>query len=166
MIFVFSKSSNGKWIIHCECCTEDVKKNVELNVECLPQIYDNIFNTYFTLLSSTSASIRLNMSKSILSLSNHIKSFNSNEVTRKWLPYIYDDNVEIRSNIASVIGRLLSNKMSLLENNSLPDIVPDDLDEFVDLVIDVITNTLMTAVDTFNHSLHDTLLVTAKNFVW
>lgn len=168
MIFVFSESSNdGKWTIHCECCAENASENVDPNVDCLPRIYDKIFNKYFQLLSSTNTSIRLNMSKSILSLSNHIKSFNSNEVAKNWLPYIYDDNEEIRSNIASVIGRLLSNKISLLENNErIPDTVPEDLDEFVDLVIDVIANTLMTAVDTFNHSLHDTLLVTAKNFIW
>ncbi|XP_025157159.1 serine/threonine-protein kinase ATR [Harpegnathos saltator] len=159
-------SNDGKWMIHCECCTENAKENAELQVNYLPRTYNNIFDTYFKLLSSTNVSVRLNMSKSILSLSNHIKSFNSNEVTKEWLPYIYDDNVEIRLNIASVIGRLLSNKISILENNEyLPDSVPDDLDEFVDLVINVIANTLMTAVDTSNHSLHDTLLITAKNFV-
>lgn len=144
-----------------------MKENVEPNVNCLPRTNDNIFNTYFTLLSSPNVSIRLNISKSILSLSNHTKSFNSNEVARKWLPYIYDDNIEIRSNIASVIGQLLNNKISMLENNErLPDTVPDDLDEFVDSVIDVIAGNLITAVDTSNHSLHDTLLITAKNFVW
>ncbi|XP_032688955.1 serine/threonine-protein kinase ATR isoform X2 [Odontomachus brunneus] len=163
---IISKSSNdGKWTIYCKCCTENVKENVESNVNCLPRTNDNIFNTYFTLLSSSNVSIRLNISKSILSLSNHIKLFNSNEVAKKWLPYIYDDNIEIRSNIASVIGQLLNNKISMLENEHLPDMVPDDLDEFVDLVIDVIADNLITAVDTSNHSLHDTLLITAKNFV-
>lgn len=145
-----------------------MKENVEPNVDCLLRTNDDIFNKYFTLLSSSSkVSIRLNISKSILSLSNHTKSFNSNEITEKWLPYIYDDNMEIRLNIASVIGQLLSNKISILKNKEyLPDMVPDDLDKFVDLVIDVITDNLITAVDTSNHSLHDTLLITAKNFVW
>lgn len=137
-------------------------------MHCLPRAYDHIFNTYFKLLSSTNVSIRLHISKSILSLSNHIKSFNSNEVTKKWLSYIHDENAEIRSNIASDIGQLLSNKINMLESNDeyLADTVPDELDEYVDLVIDVIANTLMTALNTSNHSLHDTLLHTAKNFVW
>lgn len=108
------------------------------------------------------------MSKNILSLSNHIKSFNSNEIMRKWLSYIYDNNVEIRLNVASAIGRLLNNKISMVkyDNKSLLDTVPDDLDEYVDLVIDVIANILTNALDNSNHSLHNTLLVTAKNFIW
>ncbi|XP_014472413.1 PREDICTED: serine/threonine-protein kinase ATR-like isoform X2 [Dinoponera quadriceps] len=164
---IIRKSSNdGKWTVLCEYCTENTSKNVESMMIRLPRTYDKIFTTYFILLSSTNVSIRLNISKSIPSFSNHVKSFNSNDVARKWLPYIYDDDMEIRSNIASVIGQLLSNKISMLKNvERLPDTVPDDLDEFVDLVIEVIANTLMTAVDTSNHSLHDTLLVTAKNFV-
>lgn len=135
---------------------------------CLPKPYDHVFNAYFKLLSSTNVSIRLHISKSILSLSNHIKLFNSNEITKKWLSYIHDENVEIRSNIALVIGQLLSNKIAMLEDNNeyLPDTVSDDLDEYVDLVINVIANTLMTALNTSNHFLHDTLLNTAKNFVW
>lgn len=134
----------------------------------LPRTYNHIFNTYFDLLSSTNVSIRLHISKSILSLSNHIELFNSNEVTKKWLSYIHDDNVEIRSNIASVIGRLLSNKISIVKRNNecLPDTIADDLEKYVDLIINVITNALMTALNTSNHSLHDTLLDTARNFVW
>ncbi|KYN35646.1 Serine/threonine-protein kinase atr [Trachymyrmex septentrionalis] len=159
--------NNRKWRIHCECCTEDVKKNIESNMHYLPRDYDHIFNAYFKLLSSTDVSIRLNISKSILSFSNHIKSFNSNEITKKWISYIHDKNDEIRSNIASIIGQLLSNKIASLENDNerLPDTVPDDLDEYVDLIINVIANTLMTALNTSNRSLHDTLLATAKNFV-
>ncbi|KAG5348071.1 ATR kinase, partial [Acromyrmex charruanus] len=167
-IILLSESlNNRKWRIYCECCTEDVKKDVESNVYYLPRDYDHIFNAYFKLLSSTDVSIRLNISKSILSFSNHIKSFNSNEITKKWISYIHDENDEIRSNIASIIGQLLSNKIAALENDNerLPDTVPDDLDEYVDLVINVIANTLMTALNTSNHSLHDTLLATAKNFV-
>ncbi|XP_012230547.1 serine/threonine-protein kinase ATR [Linepithema humile] len=163
---IISESLNDrKWTIYCECCTKNTQENTESSVHFLPRDHDHIFNAYFKLLSSTNVSIRLHMSKSILSLSNHIKSFNSNEVTKEWLSYIHDDNVEIRSNIASVIGRLLSNKISTLESECLPDTVPDDLDEYVDLVIDVIANTLMTALNNSNHSLHDTLLDTAKNFV-
>ncbi|KYN10085.1 Serine/threonine-protein kinase atr [Trachymyrmex cornetzi] len=167
-IVLLSESlNNRKWTIYCECCTEDVKKDVESNMHYLPRDYDHIFNAYFKLLSSTNVSIRLNISKSILSFSNHIKSFNSNEITKKWTSYIHDENDEIRSNIASIIGQLLSNKIAALENDNerLPDTVPDDLDEYVDLVINVIANTLMTALNTSNHSLHDTLLATAKNFV-
>lgn len=136
-------------------------------MHCLPRAYDHIFNTYFNLLSSINASIRLHISKSILSLSNHIKSFNSNEITKKWLSYIHDENIEIRLNIASVIGQLLSNKITTLESNGerMSDSIPDDLDEYVDLIIDVIANTLMTALNTSNYSLHNTLLETAKNFV-
>ncbi|XP_011329801.1 serine/threonine-protein kinase ATR isoform X3 [Ooceraea biroi] len=164
-----SKSPNSReWTIHCEHCTENIKRNVELDVRRYPPtVYDHVFNTYLKLLTSTNDPVRLNISKSILSLSNHVKSFNTNEVAKKWLPYIHDNDVEIRSNIASVIGRLLSNRISISEsaNAHLPDTVPDDLDEFVDLVIDEIANTLATALGTSNYSLHDTLLVTAKNFV-
>jgi len=124
---------------------------VKSNVHFLPRAHDHIFNAYFKLLSSTNVSVRLHMSKNILPLSNHIKSFNSNEVTKEWLSYIHDDNVEIRSNIASIIGRLLSNKISMLESECPPDTVPDDLDEYVDLVIDVIANTLMTTLKNKNN---------------
>ncbi|XP_025264576.1 serine/threonine-protein kinase ATR [Camponotus floridanus] len=159
--------NNRKWTIYCKCCTENIEETVESNTNYLPRTYNHIFNTYFDLLSSTNASIRLHISKSILSLSNHIELFNSNEVTKKWLSYIHDDNVEIRSNIASVIGRLLSNKISIVKRNNecLPDTVPEDLEKYVDLIIDVITNALMTALNTSNHSLHDTLLDTARNFI-
>ncbi|XP_011699804.1 PREDICTED: serine/threonine-protein kinase ATR isoform X2 [Wasmannia auropunctata] len=165
IILLSELSDNRKWRVHCECCTENIKQNAESNIHCLPRTYNHIFNTYFKLLSSTNVSIRLQISKSILSLSNHINSFNSNEITKKWLLYIHDENVEIRWNIASVIGQLLSNKMLESNNELLPDTVPDDLDEYVDLIINVIANTLMTALNTSNHSLHDTLLETAKNFV-
>jgi len=160
--------NNRKWTIYCKCCTENIEETVESNTNYLPRTYNHIFNTYFDLLSSTNASIRLHISKSILSLSNHIELFNSNEVTKKWLSYIHDDNVEIRSNIASVIGRLLSNKISIVKRNNecLPDTVPEDLEKYVDLIIDVITNALMTALNTSNHFLHDTLLDTARNFIW
>lgn len=163
MIFIFSESSNDrKWTVYCECCTENIKDNIKLN-----GTYDHIFNIYFKLLSSTNVSIRLHISKNILLLSNHIKSFNSNKIAKKWFSYIHDDNIEIRMNIALTIGRILSNKISTLDNNEcLPDTIPNDLDEFVNLAIDVIANTLVTALDTSNHFLHDTLLVTAKNFVW
>jgi len=142
--------------------------NVDSGASCVSNAYDDIFNVYFKLLTSTHDSIRLNMSKNILSLSNHVNSFNANEVAKKWLFYIHDDNVDIRSNIASVIGRLLSNKISISESSNahLPDTVSDDLDQFVDLAIDVIANALTIALNTSNHSLHDTLLITCKNFIW
>ncbi|KAL0107168.1 hypothetical protein PUN28_015590 [Cardiocondyla obscurior] len=167
-IILLSESlNNRKWKIYCECCTENIKKDDKPNMHYLPSAYDHIFSTYFKLLSSTNMSIRLGISKNILSFSNHIKLFNSNKITKLWLPYIRDENIEVRSNIASVIGQLLSNKIAMLESNDehLPDTVSDDLDEYVDLVINVIANTLMTALKTSNHSLHDTLLITAKNFV-
>ncbi|XP_071651380.1 serine/threonine-protein kinase ATR [Temnothorax longispinosus] len=166
-IILLSKSlDNKKWRIHCECCTDNETKDVKSNLH-LPRAYAHIFNTYFKLLSSTNVSIRLHISKSILSFSNHIKSFNSNEITKKWLSYIHDENIKIRLNIASIIGQLLSNKIAMFESNDgrLSDTIPDDLDEYVELVINVIANTLMTALNTSNHSLHDTLLETAKKFV-
>ncbi|TGZ48346.1 Serine/threonine-protein kinase ATR [Temnothorax longispinosus] len=158
-IILLSKSlDNKKWRIHCECCTDNETKDVKSNLH-LPRAYAHIFNTYFKLLSSTNVSIRLHISKSILSFSNHIKSFNSNEITKKWLSYIHDENIKIRLNIASIIGQLLSNKIAMFESNDgrLSDTIPDDLDEYVELVINVIANTLMTALNTSNHSLHDTV---------
>ncbi|KAL6262489.1 hypothetical protein P5V15_007574 [Pogonomyrmex californicus] len=164
---IINGSLNKKWSIYCECCTKNRKKDDDSNVHYLPEVYDHIFDIYFKLFSSTNISVRLHISKNILSFSNHIKSFNSNEITKKWLPYIYDENTEIRSNLASVIGQLLSNKIIMLKSNGecLSDIMPNDLDEYVDLIIDVIANTLITALNISNHSLHDTLLNTAKNFV-
>ncbi|XP_025986385.1 serine/threonine-protein kinase ATR [Solenopsis invicta] len=167
-IILLSESlDNRKWRIDCECCTESARNDVKSNMHYLPRTYDHIFNTYFKLLSSTNVTIRLHVSKSILSFSNHIMSFNSNEITKKWLSYIHDENVEIRSNIASIIGQLLSNKIATVKNNNecLPDTVPNELDEYVDLIINIIATTLMTALNTSNYSLHNTLLDTAKNFV-
>jgi len=167
--FFSSKLSNNReWTIHCEYCTKNVRCNVDPGAPCATNAHDNIFNAYFKLFTSTNDCIRLNMSKNILSFSNHVKSFNTNEVAKKWLFYIHDNNAEIRSNIASVIGQLLSNKISMSESSNahLPDTVSDDLDQFVDLTIDVIANALTIALNTSNHSLHDTLLITCKNFIW
>lgn len=130
--------------------------------------YDHLLRPYFKLLLSNFVSVRLQISKNILSFSNHIKSFNNNEIARIWFSYVEDENFEIRSNIARVIKRLLLNKiniskfmMSIENENTLI-----CLDEFVESFINIIAHAVIKALTNSNHALHDTLLVTAKNCAW
>ncbi|KAG6794440.1 serine/threonine-protein kinase atr-like [Apis mellifera caucasica] len=157
------ESDNITWTLECTYCNEISENSINSNAY-VSEEYDHLLRPYFKLLFSNSVSVRLQISKNILSFSNHIKSFNNNEIARIWFSYVEDENFEIRSNIARVIKRLLLNKiniskfMSIQNENALI-----CLDEFIESFINIIAHAVMKALTNSNHALHDTLLVTAKN---
>ena len=109
--------------------------------------------------------MRLRISENILSFSNHIKSFNDNKIAKVWVLYVEDENPAVRFNIAAGINGMLTNKVHLVGKSGIPaeNDMPDSLDEFVDLLINTIATSLLKALKSSNHALHDTLLVTARN---
>ncbi|XP_053989775.1 uncharacterized protein LOC128882206, partial [Hylaeus volcanicus] len=155
--------NNTKWTIHCKCCTDSCASNS--NVYHVSEEYDYLLSQCFSLLSSKCVSVRLRISENILSFSNHIKSFNDNEIAKIWCSYIEDENSVIRSNIAEAIKEILNNKINIVAKSLayVENDVPTFLDEFVDLLINTIASALMKALKNSNHALHDTLLITARN---
>lgn len=97
-----------------------------------------------------------------------MKSFSNNIIAQLWLPYMRDENVEIRSNFAIIIGQVLNIRIEMLKRTGvcLLDRIPTDLEQFVDFVINAMVETLIVALDTSNYCLHNTLLNTARNFAW
>ncbi|OAD54306.1 Serine/threonine-protein kinase atr [Eufriesea mexicana] len=158
------ESDNITWTLECKCCNNISESNVNSNTY-ISEEYDHLLKPYFNLLSSSFVSVRLEISKNIISFSNHIMSFNNNEVARIWFSYVEDENFIIRSNIATAIKRLLLNKINIVSKFaiSVEDDVPNCLDEFVESLINTLACVLMKALTNSNHALHDTLLVTARN---
>ncbi|KAK2579409.1 hypothetical protein KPH14_003267 [Odynerus spinipes] len=154
--------------VQCKYCYESVDNSEKRHLgSCfINKQHDRVLNQYFKLLSSQFSRVRLQMSNNFVCFSNHIQSFINNEVVKLWLPYIQDADLKVRSSVAAVIGRILNTRINLLKKNgmTLLDEIPTDLDEFVDLVIDAMVETLVIALRTSNYSLHNTLLTTAKNF--
>lgn len=108
------------------------------------------------------------MSENFLRFSNHIKNFNTNKISNLWLPYIRDDNSDVRNNVGNVIGYLLQNRIAQLQQTRIlsADDVPNELDEFVDSFVDILAKSMVKAIDNLNYLLHLQLLSTAKNFAW
>ncbi|KZC05824.1 Serine/threonine-protein kinase atr [Dufourea novaeangliae] len=159
------ESDNTKWKIQCKCCTDSIENNVDPNAYHVSDEYDNLLSSYFSLLSSNFVSVRLCISENILCFSNHIKSFNENEIAKVWSSYMEDENSVIRSNIATAIKGILNNKINITKGSatSIEHDVPAALHEFIDLIINTMASALTKALKTSNHSLHETLLVTARN---
>ncbi|XP_076654433.1 serine/threonine-protein kinase ATR [Halictus rubicundus] len=159
-------SDNTKWKIQCKCCTDNVESDVNPTAYYVSKENDNLLSSYFSLLSSNFPSVRLRISENILSFSNHINSFNENEIAKVWSSYIEDENITTRSNIATAIKGILNNKINITKKSvvSLEYDVPASLEEFVDLIINTMASALMKAVKSSNHALHESLLFTAKNF--
>nr|XP_031832738.1 serine/threonine-protein kinase atr-like [Nomia melanderi] len=155
-----------KWEVQCKCCTDDVESNVDTNIYRVSDEYDYLLSSYFGLLSSNFLSVRLSISKNILSFSNHINSFNDNEIAKMWSLYIEDQDPTIRSNIAVAIKGILNNKINTVKKSviSIEHDVPAPLDEFVDLIINTMASALIKALKSSDHALHETLLLTVKNF--
>lgn len=165
MITSRKDKNNTQWIVHCrECANENVNNNEK---KVSPNI-DSFLSPFLSLLNSKDSEVRLSISKSFKSLSNHMETFNSNKIAEIWLKYMQDENPAVRHNVGAVIGTSLNYKIKLLGKPgvSLSDDVPRKLEEFVTLAIDVMSDTLEHALDTSNSSLHSTVLTTAKNFAW
>lgn len=154
-------------VVDCKYC--DKKKQPETFSESLvdPQI-ENQLIPFFTLIKSDFKEVRLQTSQNMPRFSNHTNAFNDNAIAKLWLPYVDDPDENIRQNVADSIGVLLRNLMSKLQVNEvvLESNVPEELDLFVDLIIDKMILVLMSVFKDPNPALHKTLLVTARNFVW
>ncbi|XP_076632761.1 serine/threonine-protein kinase atr isoform X1 [Colletes latitarsis] len=158
---------NTKWTVQCKYCTINFESNVgsNSNVCYVSDEYDYLLRQCFSLLSSDFVSVRLRISENILSFSNHIKSFNDNEIVKVWCLYMEDENPMIRSNIAAAIKGIINNKINVVAKvvTSVENDVPASLNEFINLLINTMASALMKALKNSNHALHDTLLITARN---
>ncbi|XP_046813707.1 serine/threonine-protein kinase ATR isoform X1 [Vespa crabro] len=155
--------------IECKYCTKSVNnfdKDKYLESCFIDKQHDQLLSQYFKLLTSRSPKVRLSLSKNFMSFTKHMKSFSSNTITQLWLPYMQDENVEIRSNFAITIGQVLNIRIDILKRTGecLLDRIPTELEKFVDFVINFMVETLIVALDTSNYCLHNTLLNAAKNF--
>ncbi|XP_014204493.1 serine/threonine-protein kinase ATR [Copidosoma floridanum] len=152
-----------KWIVKCKYC-ENSQINDKDDPKVVSEKFEIYFNPFFDILTSDSTKTRLNVSKNMIRFSNHVKSFNSDSVAEKWIPYISDENEEIRRNFSEVIGIILSNRINIsLPKKSFQDDIPENLEEFIKKIMDVLVRVLSKALDSSNQSLHQTLLLTAKN---
>ncbi|XP_024944291.1 serine/threonine-protein kinase ATR isoform X2 [Cephus cinctus] len=162
-----------QWTIVCKDCDKKAS-NVTGKFAKVQNSCDRLLQPYFKLLTSNFTEVRLCMSRNFLRFSNHAKSFNSIEIANLWSTYIHDDNDEIRANVAKVIGAIFQNKITLsyifndLYENiqiQLEDNIPSDLEDFVDLIIAIMRDTLTKALELPNTAIHETLLDTAREFV-
>ncbi|XP_033336517.2 serine/threonine-protein kinase ATR [Megalopta genalis] len=157
---------NTKWKIQCKCCAGNVKSDINPYVYHVSNEYDYLLSSYLSVLSSEFLSVRFCISENILSFSNHINSFNKHEITKVWCSYIEDENPMTRSNIATAIKGILNNKINIAKKSvvSIEYDVPASLDEFVNLIINTMASALMKALQSSNHALQETVLLTARNF--
>ncbi|XP_003702936.2 serine/threonine-protein kinase ATR isoform X1 [Megachile rotundata] len=158
-------TNDTKWTVHCRCCNNSSESRVDTNIYHVSEEHDRFFKQCFSLLSSNFVSVRLRVSENILHFSNHIPSFNNIEVAKMWFPYMEDESSTIRFNIAAAIKGVLTNKMNstTVSMTSVKNDVLDSLNKYVESLINTIAAALMKALRSSNHTLHETLLITAKN---
>ena len=155
-------------MVKCNVCDKS-EHGDDSRIYNLSSKSEMIFASLFDLLmTSNSKEVRLCMSENFLRFSNHIKEFNTNKTSKLWLPYIRDNNPNVRSNVGNVIGYLLQNRIAQLQQTRIlsEDDVPSELDEFVDSCIDILANSMVEAINKADHLLHLQLLLTAKNLAW
>ena len=154
--------------MNCSVCNKP-EQGDDSRIYNLSSRSETIISSLFeTLITSNSVEVRLQMSKNFLRFSNHIKNFNTNKISNLWLPYIRDENSDIRNNVGTVIGYLLQNRIAQLQQTRIlsADNVPNELDEFVNSFVEILGNSMVEAIDNANYLLHMQLLLTAKNFAW
>ncbi|KAL7294393.1 hypothetical protein TKK_0012398 [Trichogramma kaykai] len=162
-LIIRDSSDPSNWTVQCEYC-DKVKFE---NTHC-PKVVSSTFDTYFCsffeIFNSTNKKVRLNISKNIIRFSNHIPSFNGNALVQKWIPYIQDNEEEVRLNLSRSIQFILTNRISTsFPNKKLIDLIPQDLEDFIKMITDQLIIAQTNALETGNHSLHETVLLTAKN---
>lgn len=154
----------GTWRVNCKYCDAQTQQKAPSTVS--PK-FETLLSSFFQLLNSTSDQVRLNMSKNMIKLSNHVKCFNSNSLAQHWMSYVEDTNDEIRKNFGKAIGPILTNRINAsLSNKSLQDDIPPALTEFVNMIMNKLVFVLNEALTTHNHSLQLSLLFTAKSAAW
>ncbi|KAJ8680180.1 hypothetical protein QAD02_015967 [Eretmocerus hayati] len=152
-----------KFIVECSCC--DTLHNKDRSVQkYVPARYDIFFNQLFELLNSDLRKVRLNMSSNLIRLSNHVRSFNSNSIAQKWMLYVEDEDEAIRTNFGKAIGHILDNRAAAsIPNKNCQDDIPADLTELIKMILDKFVAVLNKALENSNQSLHETVILTAKN---
>ncbi|XP_011503709.1 PREDICTED: serine/threonine-protein kinase atr-like [Ceratosolen solmsi marchali] len=162
-LIVRDSTDFDKFIIKCKYCDNSQAEIVD-KPEVVSSKFESYFSSFFELLNSNSKRVRLNISKNMIRLSNHVKCFNSNSLALKWISYVHDNDVEIRINFGKAIRFILSNRISSsLPNKLFQDDIPPDLEEFVKIIMDNFIDVLNESLSSSNQSLHQTLLFTAKN---
>ncbi|XP_058804986.1 serine/threonine-protein kinase ATR-like [Phymastichus coffea] len=150
------------WKVVCKCC--DNLQTQKGSPSKISLKHEALMLPFFELLNSASNKVRLNMSKNLLRFSNHVKCFNSNSLARKWILYVEDDNDEIRKNFSDAIGLILTNRIdSSLPNKLFQDDIPPSLTEFINIIMNKLITVLNEILTNYNQSLHQSLLMTAKN---
>lgn len=155
------------WLIKCDYCDHcDLQTEVD-SPKVVTSKFEIYFNSLFELLNSSSTKIRLNMSRNMMKLSNHIKCFNSNSSAQKWISYVRDKDEEIRKNFGESIGFILNNRInSTIPKKTFQGDTPQDLLEFVKIIMDNLVSVLNETLESSNQSLHQTIILTAKNAAW
>lgn len=155
-------------IVKCDVCDKPEQEN-DSRIYNLSSRCETIISSFFNaLMTSKFEGVRLQMSNNFLRFSNHIKEFNTNQMAKLWLPYIKDNNSNVRENIGKIIGYLLQNRIAQLEQTHIlsSDDVPIELEEFVDSVILILHDSIKEAIDNREISLLKDLIYTAQNFAW
>ena len=107
------------------------------------------------------------MSENLIRFSNHIEVFNKDSIAKKWILYSNDEDEKIRLNFGKVIGCMVTNRInSSMKNAKCQDEVPESLQKFVNMIMNNLSNVLSDALEDFNHDLHKTVVIAAKNIAW
>ncbi|OXU29026.1 hypothetical protein TSAR_005154 [Trichomalopsis sarcophagae] len=147
-----------KWMVNCEYC-HNLQNHTVNTPKVVAAKFEIYFNSFFELLNSNSKKVRLNLSKNLIRLSNHINNFNSNATAKMWISYVKDNDEEIRKNFADAIGHILTNRInSSIPNKPLQDNTSEELLEFIKTVMDNLVAVLNDTFNTSNQSMHQTFI--------
>ncbi|XP_008550901.1 serine/threonine-protein kinase atr [Microplitis demolitor] len=152
-----------EWKVRCDVCDS---KNYFYSSDNLIKKEDEIvLRAYLNLLKFDSV-IRINIADNLIKLSNHTRTFNTNEVTSLWLPWLRDSNESVRVKLSRSVEIIIKNRLAA----NLPDYKnicqedwPQDLRLFIKSIIKELVGTLDAVLDEkLNESVHETLLITTK----
>lgn len=170
-MFLRNSDDPDNWLIKCDYC-DNSEFLAESAIADNPKVVSSKFEVFFKsslfeLLNSNSKKVQLNMSKNMIKLSSHVKSFNSNVFAQKWISYLKDKDEEVRKNFGNSIGFILNNKINLSNpQKASRNDTPEELLEFVKMIMDNLVSALNEALESNNQSLHQTLILAAKNTAW
>ncbi|XP_063984803.1 serine/threonine-protein kinase ATR-like [Diachasmimorpha longicaudata] len=152
------------WKVCCKICDKHFEYSPGLD-DRFP-LDESILSPYFVLFSSKILTVRRTMSKNLVKFSNHLHSFSANATCKTWLAFINDPDAEIRSDLSNSIATLARNKLKSISDGSrsIQDDTPQDLKDFVELVIDHLGDGLTDALERPNESLQMSLVNTAREF--
>ncbi|XP_044590601.1 serine/threonine-protein kinase atr-like [Cotesia glomerata] len=158
-----NKFNSSERKIHCNICDD---KNYCYNINNLIKKEDEIFLRIYLNLLKYDNVIRKNIADNLVKLSNHTRIFNTNEVSKFWVPWISDPDKNVREKLALSIEVIIKNRLAAnLPNyqNTCQDDWPEDLRTFIESIVNQLALTLDAVLDEkLNESIHETLLITTK----